>query len=355
MPASFPFKNLVFQGGGVKAFAYLGALPVLKGYNILPQIERVAGSSAGGLLATLLSFRLDVEKTIDLYKTVDYTMVAQAHEDQEIPAHLPKLLEKEVLRVRGGMEIAARFLRRYGLYANDYAHEWLMGTIAAHCDGNGRATFADFHAAGFRDVYIVVTNISTHSAEVFSAESTPHVAVADAVIMSGSIPFFFEAPQFDGKQLGSGDFYTDGGVLSNYPLHIFDNPRFAKGNRHFENGINWETIGCRLFTPADCQPQNEPILNIIDYIENLFETMADIQEVSFESRLVDQLRTINISNCGVKTTDFNIQADLSDSRYAALVQSGQTATREYLEKYQRSSDKLYAIKEKLAGLLNLWD
>jgi hypothetical protein len=57
----------------------------------------------------------------------------------------------------------------------------------------------------------------------------------------------------------------------------------------------------------------------------------------------------------VKTTDFNIQADLSDSRYAALVQSGQTATREYLDKYQRSSDKLYAIKEKLAGLLNLWD
>jgi NTE family protein len=296
-----------------------------------------------------------VEKTINLYKTVEYTKVAQTRQDEEIPAHLPKLLERELSRLRGGMEIASRFLRRYGLYANDYAHEWLMNTIASYCDGNGRATFLDFQALGFRDVYVVATNVSTHFAEVFSVETTPHVAVADAVLMSGSIPFFFEAPQFDGSQIGKGDFYTDGGVLSNYPLHIFDNPRFEKGNRHFEHGINWETLGCRLFTPEDCQPQNEPILNIIDYVENLFETLVEIQEVSFESRFVDQLRTINISNCGVKTTDFNINPDDTDARYGELVQAGETATREYLEKYKRSSDKLYAIKERLTGLLNLWD
>jgi NTE family protein len=355
MPASFPFKNLVFQGGGVKAFAYHGALPLLEEYGILPQILRIAGSSAGALLATLLSFRLDAEKTIDLYQTVNYSKLAQASEDREFLQHLPKRLEKELLRFREGTEVGIRFLRKYGLYANDYAHEWLMETIATYCGGNGRATFADFHGQGFRDVYILATNISTHSAEVFSAEYTPDVAVADAVIMSGSIPFFFEAPQFDGTQFGTGDFYTDGGVLSNYPLHIFDHPRFERGNRYYENGINWETLGCRLFTPMECRQQKEPISNIFDYIENLIETMADVQEVSFESRLVDQLRTISISNCGVRTTDFDLQPDPSDSRYAALVQSGQTATREYLEKYKRSSDKLYAIKEKLAGLLNLWD
>jgi len=355
MPASFPFKNLVFQGGGIKAFAYHGALPVLQEYDILHQIQRVAGSSAGAILATLLSFRLTAKETIDLYKTVDYSRVAQPHEEQKIPEHLPKLLEREFSRLRGGMEIAARFLKHFGFYANEYAHEWLMTTIAAHCDGNGRATFNDFHACGFRDVYIVVTNISTHSAEVFSMETTPHAAVADAVMMSSSIPFFFEAPQFDGTTLGRGNYYADGGILSNYPLHIFDNPRFAKGNRHFENGINWETLGCRLFTPKDCRPQNEPISNILGYIENLFETLVDIQDIAFENRFVDRLRTIDIKNCGVRTTDFSIQPDASDPIYKALVQSGQTATRDYLERYLRSSDKLYAIKEKVAGLLNFWD
>jgi NTE family protein len=350
MPTNFPFKNLVFQGGGVKAFAYHGVLPVLEEYGILHQIQRVAGSSAGAILATLLGFRLGAEKTIDLYKTVDYSKLAQSSEGYEIPEHLPKLLEKELSRIRGGMEIAIRFLRRYGLYANDYAHEWLMETIAAYCDGNRRATFADFQTYGFREVYIVTTNVSTHSAEVFSMETSPNVAVADAVLMSSSKPFFFEAPQFDGTQFGKGHFYSDGGVLSNYPLNIFDNPHFETGNRHYKHGINWETLGCRLFTPKDCQSQTEPILNIINYIENLFETMTEVQEITFESRLADQHRTISISNCGVRTTDFNIQPDLSDTRYTALVQSGQSATREYLENYKRSSDKLYAIKEKLAGL-----
>jgi NTE family protein len=353
MLASFPFKNLVFQGGGIKAFAYHGVLPVLEQYDILPQIQRVAGSSAGAILATLLSFRLNAKETIDLYKTVDYSRVSQPREEHGIPEHLPKLLEQELSRLRGGMDIAARFLKRFGFYANDYAHEWLMTTIAAHCGGNRRATFADFQACGFRDVYIVVTNVSTHSIENFSVETTPHAAVADAVMMSSSIPFFFEAPQFDGTTLGRGNFYADGGVLSNFPLHIFDNPRFAKGNRHFENGINWETLGCRLFTPEDCQPQNEPILNIIDYIENLFETLVDIQEVAFENRFVDRLRTIDISNCGVKTTDFSILPEISNPKYNAMVQSGQMATRDYLERYRHSSDKLYAIKEKLVELLKL--
>ena len=186
-------------------------------------------------------------------------------------------------------------------------------------------------------------------------ETTPDVAVADAVMMSCSKPFFWEAPQFDGTKFGKGQFYTDGGVVSNYPLHLFDNPRFETGNRHFKNGVNWETLGCRLFTPKDYQSQYEPILNIFHYIENLFETLIEVQEIDFETSLVDQIRTISISNCGVRTTNFDIQPVPSDSKYVALVQSGQTATREYLEKYIHSSDRLYAFKEKLADLFDLWD
>jgi NTE family protein len=355
MPTTYPFRNLVFQGGGVKAFAYHGVLPVLEEEGILTNIQRIAGSSAGALLATLLSFRLDAENTIELFKTVNYAKIAQVNEDLDLPDRLPRSLERELGKLKGRMGLVIRFFREYGFYANDYALEWLMDTIASHCKGNGRATFTDFKEYGFRELSIVVTNISTHKAEVFSAKTTPKVSVADAVLISGSIPFYFEAPQFDGEQFGRGDYYADGGVLSNYPLHVFDDPKYEKGNHHFQHGVNWETLGCRLFTPEDCQPQKETIRNMIDYIENLFETMAEVQEVSFESRLVDRLRTIDISNCGVKTTDFSITPNETDPRYVELVQAGETATRDYLENYKRSSDKLYAIKEKLAGLLNMWD
>ena len=41
------FKNLVFEGGGVKGIAYAGALQVLETQNGMPDIKRVAGTSAG--------------------------------------------------------------------------------------------------------------------------------------------------------------------------------------------------------------------------------------------------------------------------------------------------------------------
>ena len=48
----YPFKNLVFQGGGVKGIAYGGALDVLDKKGILKNIIRVAGTSAGAINAT---------------------------------------------------------------------------------------------------------------------------------------------------------------------------------------------------------------------------------------------------------------------------------------------------------------
>ncbi|SVD03251.1 uncharacterized protein METZ01_LOCUS356105 [marine metagenome] len=50
MPQSgYPFRNLVFEGGGVKGIAYSGALAVLEEHGILPQIRRVGGASACGI------------------------------------------------------------------------------------------------------------------------------------------------------------------------------------------------------------------------------------------------------------------------------------------------------------------
>jgi len=47
MPRSdYPFRNLIFEGGGVKGIAYSGALAVLEERGILRRIQRVGGASA---------------------------------------------------------------------------------------------------------------------------------------------------------------------------------------------------------------------------------------------------------------------------------------------------------------------
>jgi len=42
----YHFKNLIFEGGGVKGIAYVGAMEVLEQKAILKQIARVGGTSA---------------------------------------------------------------------------------------------------------------------------------------------------------------------------------------------------------------------------------------------------------------------------------------------------------------------
>jgi NTE family protein len=50
---AYQFKNLVFEGGGVKGIAYVGAMEVLQRKGVLSGIERVGGTSAGAINATL--------------------------------------------------------------------------------------------------------------------------------------------------------------------------------------------------------------------------------------------------------------------------------------------------------------
>ncbi len=63
------FRNLVFEGGGVKGIAYAGAIQVLEKQNILEDIRRVAGASAGAITAALLSAGAssrDIEEIVGL-------------------------------------------------------------------------------------------------------------------------------------------------------------------------------------------------------------------------------------------------------------------------------------------------
>src|SRR5699024_7257619 len=56
------FENLVFEGGGVKGIAYAGAIAVLEKNGVLADIRRVAGTSAGAIMACLLALGADAAR-----------------------------------------------------------------------------------------------------------------------------------------------------------------------------------------------------------------------------------------------------------------------------------------------------
>jgi NTE family protein len=313
------YRNLVFKGGGVRGIAYMGALEVLDEYRIIENIERVAGTSAGAISAAMLSLRLSIPETRDLFNTLELPKIPQSITR---PSH-------KLLPWNAEQQHAHRFLTRYGWYSSEYFYEWLLGVIEDHCAGNGRATFADFQRLGLRDLSIVAANLSRQRAEVFSVRTTPNVAVADAVRMSMSIPIYFEALQFDGQSFGSGDYYVDGGLFDNFPTHIFDKPELASRSWAFRDGINWETLGLFLYPDQYLHPDHP--VNPDNVWEFLSLTLRNIyhsfESASYTSSSVDRHRSIEISDCDIDPTNFDIR--VGDEKYNQLYQSGIDAVRKF--------------------------
>lgn len=101
--------------------------------------------------------------------------------------------------------------------------------------GTPDPTFADLASRGATPLKVVAANLSTRELELFSAEATPLVSVADAVIASASIPIIFHLPTIymdrsldrgrDGTRESDHDRFCDGGIVSNLPAWLWDEER----------------------------------------------------------------------------------------------------------------------------------
>ena len=61
---AYQFRNLVFEGGGVKGIAYVGAMDVLQKNGVLKNIQRVGGTSAGGSFAPSMIAPMNAPSTV---------------------------------------------------------------------------------------------------------------------------------------------------------------------------------------------------------------------------------------------------------------------------------------------------
>jgi NTE family protein len=296
----YPYKNLAFEGGGVKGVAYGGALEVLEHSQITPQIERVAGTSAGAITATLVSLGYTAAEFNDIMMSIDFK------------------------KLEDGSDLGGplRLIEDYGWFKGDYFLN-LMESYIEQKVGDGRATFGDLAGkGGFKDLHVFGTDLSQQAVQEFSNQTTPDVAVADAVRISMSIPFFFEARSY------ADNVYCDGGVLNNYPVSAFDEQYTAAdpetGHTMLHRTPNPETLGFHLDNLD--QPPPRPVDNVRRFAGSVFDAILNIQNILLKTNPGDERRTVFINDLGVKTTDFQ----LSDLTKHQLIEQGRIATAKYL-------------------------
>jgi NTE family protein len=146
--------------------------------------------------------------------------------------------------------------------------------------------------------------------------------VADAVRASMSIPFFYEPVRFeahDGQGQTSVSYMVDGGMLSNFPVNVFD--------RKDSRPPRWPTFGIKLSARADtAQAQKFQIHDTLSLAKAMVGTMTNFHDqihIDDESVLA---RTIFVDTVGVRATDF----DLDEATQHTLFDNGREAAAKFL-------------------------
>ena len=311
------FVDLVFEGGGVKGIGLVGAISVLEERGYQPQ--NVAGTSAGAIVATLMAAGYNAAELKEIILGLDFNRFKDPTWQNRIP-------------LVGGL---LSVLMTQGLYRGDYFHELMRHYLEA----KGVRTFKDLRHEEQTDdlryqykVQVIASDISGRQLLVLPRDAAKlgvdpdSLDVAQAVRMSMSIPVFFEPVRIRNRQDRSHHVIVDGGMLSNFPVWLFD----SDGNPE------WPTFGLKLVEPdprtsiADRLPPEEDekggIRGVVDFAKSLVGTMTEFYDRLYLEK-DSFVRTIAIPTLGVNSTEF----DLSRDRALDLYSAGRSAAEKFLE------------------------
>ncbi len=302
----YPFRNLVFKGGGVLGVAYAGSVEVLEEEGILSRIEQVAGTSAGAIAALLVALRSPPDLMKKIMLELDFGLFTS---------------ESQPLKVQ----------EKYGWFTTGPLHKWIEERIrSSRPEGelSGHETFLDFRDLGCRNLLVFAVDLNTRSVVEFSVKRTPGVRVVDAVLASISIPVFFQSFQFPGN-LPNDHIYVDGGALYNYPLPAFDSVRVHPTGR--EIIPNKETLGLHVEIPGANQTAVEMGFGSIGrWAQQLYDTIKDAQTNYLFTMPAHVDRTVFIDTGSVNAIDFKI----SQEQKEWLVVSGRRSMQSYLRMFR---------------------
>lgn len=287
----------VFSGGGIKGFALIGALQAIEEEGFL--FQRLAGTSAGAILS---AFIVAGYTSRDIFNMMNELELDHLLDERRtiLPAALTKWL---------------CLYWRLGLYKGEKLEKWIEEKLKS----KGIHTFADLPPQSLR----VIASDLTNGKILVLPDDLPNYgispgqfSVAKAVRMSCSLPYFFEPVKI--KSAGGTMVVVDGGVLSNFPIWLFDHEKRPKVR---------PVLGVKLSPKEEEQEKNE-IKNAIDLFGALFETMKD----AHDARHISKRHEKNIIFLPVKQVILT-EFQLSDETKLELIQFGREETSKFFKKW----------------------
>ena len=157
--------------------------------------------------------------------------------------------------------------------------------------------------------------------------------IAHALRMSCGIPFFFEPVKMKN---GSGEtIVVDGGVLSNFPMWIFEEP---------DGKIERPVLGLKLSHSGE-EAKGYKIDNALNLFEALFNTMKNAHDEKYISRKHEK-NIIFIPVDGFSATQF----DLDEETKEILMEKGRSRTVQFLNTWEYNKNGMLPNIDKMKNI-----
>lgn len=313
----------VFSGGGIKGLAFAGALQAAAeaGYD---EWVSLAGTSAGAITAMALAVGYEAQgikhalDTFDFSKLADYGPLGPleiplnlelwqgATQGKALSAWIAELLSQAPRPARTFGELPPETLRVVGA---DLAHTRMVvfpDDVGLYVDDGDRPLVPD------------------------------DFPIADAVRISAGFPYFFPPRGLRDAQTKKPGVLVDGGVVSPYPVFLFDHPKPER-----------PTWGFRLF--AGTAPEKPSYTKIggllwpIDMLKAIVDTSTNALD-KFEEREYHP-RTISLPTGDIGTLDFA----LTKEQKTFLYDSGYQAAKAFFDGNPTGVNTYGAVPANIAG------
>lgn len=291
LPIQKRYKNIVLCGGGSKCIAFCGALCFLEKHDLIKNIERIIGVSAGALIGLLLVLG---------YKSGDIDSEIEQLNNHKIFGSDSGAMSLSLSSIP---QLIYSLCFNYGANNGNTFFNYLRDVfIAKGIPYN--ITFADLYQITKIDFTVGATSLTHKTLKTFNKTNTPFTSVIKAIMASTSVPFIFKPVKIDD------DFYVDGGLKNNFPISLVPKKE--------------HTIALRLETyDDDVDEFTTTTYNFLSYITDIIDvifsnTWADENSIKQDHKI--DIYRILVPNINFMNFDLNphIKQKLRNAGYDTL-------------------------------------
>lgn len=297
----------VFEGGGVRAIGFIGAVCCLEDRGYL--WNKLAGTSAGGLIAALLSAGYSGKEMKKMLDSLNLKNFIDNKKSGKIP-YLNSLIS---------------LIMKKGIFSSIAIEKFIQKSL----ESKGITRFKDISKNGESKLKIIASDTTRNEMLILPDDLIKYnidpmeFSIAKAVRMSIAIPFYFTPSIL--KEGNNTSYIADGALTSNYPVWLFDS----------ETSPRWPTFGFK-FTDIKPSYYSAGKKNLISYAMDVVNTALDNHEERFIKNQ-DKVRTIYIPTLGVQATDFDIDMNMKRRLYDEGYKAAELFLRSWdFEKYVKT-------------------